>query len=272
MPAPQPDQLGQIAKSLFKAKAISIPPSWDPSLQDLYNMKKGEFAPGVPKPTAIFAFPSVNKIALDACNTISDGFEGFIDDAASAICGCWSTWQSSVKFVGVIINAGVGMLNPGGLIGGGNMAGPMILAKFAQKGPNYVKYANAVANAIGTAWTTWELGYSNLAIPFPGGMACSSTMPPSPNTPVPLASGVSPGDSMMQADTLKGAMIGNLGGPGEHSEALFDCIAQAFAQTFMTWKGTSMITQIMGSGGVAPPPPAPPGPVAGAVGSGGSLS
>ena len=76
---------------------------------------------------------------------------------------------------------------------------------------------------------------------------------------------------MMQASSLKALMASQVAPPGPHDDELFDSIAQAFAQVFMTWKGTSMISNIMGVGGVAPPPPAPPGPVAGAVGNGGAV-
>jgi hypothetical protein len=272
LPAPDANLMSQLAKANFLSKGIKVPSSWDTSLEDSHNRKVGDFQPGVPRPTNIFIPPSLDAIAVDACNKVSEGFEGFIDDACAAICGSWSSWQSAVKFVGVIINAGVGILPPGGMVGGGMMAGPMILARMKKSGGNYALYANAVASAIGQAWTAWEAGYANPALPFPGGTACSTTMPPSPNTPLPLASGVSPGDALMDASLLKASMLGLLGVPGEHADPLFDSLAQAFAQLFLTWKGTTMISNVMGAGGVAPPPPAPPGPVAGAVGNGGSLA
>jgi hypothetical protein len=271
MPAPDAKLFAQLAKAQYLAKAVSLPPSWDSGLEDDVNGKTPEFGPGVPKPTNLFMPPSPKKIAVDAANAISDGFNGFIDDVAAAVCGAWSNWQSAVKFVGVIINGPIGILPPGGMIGGGMMATPMILAQFNQKSANYTLYGSAVAFAIGQAWTAWELGYTNPAIPFPGGAAASATMPPSPNTPIPLASGVSPGDAMMEAATLKGLMSSQVAPPGLHDDELFDSISQAFAQLFLTWKGTSMISNIMGVGGVAPPPPAPPGPVAGAIGSGGAV-
>ena len=271
-PAPDAKLFAQLAKTAFTSKAKKVPSEWDAGLEDAVNKKLTEFTPGMPRPTNLFMPPSMNKIAVDACNTISEGFEGFIDDVAAAVCGAWGNWQSSVKFVGVIINGPIGILPPGGMIGGGMMATPMILSQFNQKTANYTLYGSAVAFAIGQAWTVWELGYTNPAIPFPGGAAASATMPPSPNTPVPIASGISPGEAMMQATALKGLMMSQVAPPGIHDDALFDSIAQAFEQVFLIWKGSSMISQILGAGGVAPPPPAPPGPVAGAVGSGGSLT
>lgn len=264
--------MSQLAKANFLSKGIRVPSSWDAGFEDSYNRKVSGFQPGIPRPTNIFVPPSMDKIAVDACNQVSEGFEGFIDDVCAAICGCWSSWQAAVKFVGVIINAGVGILPPGGMVGGGLMAGPMMVARMKQKGANYALYGNAITSAIGQAWTAWELGYTNPAIPFPGGMVCSTTMPPSPNAPVPLASGVSPGDALMDASLLKLSMVGMLGAPGEHADPLCDSIAQAFSQLFLAWKASTMISNIMGAGGVAPPPPAPPGPVAGAIGSGGGLA
>lgn len=271
MPAPDAKVFAQLAKTQYIAKGVSLPPTWDDTLEDEVNDKTPEFGPGVPNPTNIFAPPSPKKIAVDAANTISDGFNGFIDDIAAAVCGAWANWQGVVKFVGVIINGPVGTLPPGGMVGGGTMATPMILAQFDQKSASYALYGSAVAFAVGQAWTAWEVGYANPAIPFPGGAAASTTMAPSPNTPVPLASGVSPGDAMMEASVLKGMMSSQVAPPGPHDDELFDSISQAFAQVFMTWKGTAMISNVMGAGGVAPPPPAPPGPVAGAVGNGGAV-
>jgi hypothetical protein len=270
-PAPDAKLFAQLAKTQFTSKGKKIPSEWDASLEDDVNGKTPEFGVGVPKPTNLFVPSATKKIAVDACNTISDGFAGFIDDVAAAVCGAWANWQSSVKFVGVIINGPIGILPPAGMIGGGMMATPMIMSQFNQKSANYTLYGSAVAFAIGQAWTAWELGYTNPAIPFPGGAAASATMPPSPNTPVPLASGMSPGDALMEASSLKGLMTSQVAPPGPHDDALFDSIAQAFNQVFMMWKGTSMISNIMGAGGVAPPPPAPPGPVAGAIGSGGAV-
>jgi hypothetical protein len=60
--------------------------------------------------------------------------------------------------------------------------------------------------------------------------------------------------------------------PGNHTLDIFDAVAQAFSMLFTTWKASTMITNVMGAGGVAPPPPAPPAPVVMAVGNGGMLS
>src|SRR5579875_467181 len=165
MPAPQASLMAQTAKMLFQSKAIKIPSSWDSALEDKFNQKLDQFKPSVPRPTNLFQSPSMSKIALDACNTVSEKFEKFIDDICKAICSAWSNWHSSTKFVGVVINAGVGILPPGGMIGGGQMAGPMILSNFPTDPANYLNYGKAIAMAIGQAWLAWEVGYTNPSIP-----------------------------------------------------------------------------------------------------------
>jgi hypothetical protein len=264
--------LAQLIKSTFKAKAIKVPDGWDKSLEDKFNTKINEFQPSVPNPTNLFASPSTNKIAADASNTISEKFDQFIDDISSAVCQSWAAWHGAAKFVGVLINAGIGVLSPGGLVGAGQMSGPMILAKAKGTTAEYMKHAKAIAFAIGQSWTVWETGYTHSSIPFPGGMVCSTTMPPSPNIPLPIASGASPGEAMLQSAALKSSMLAQFGPPGQHTEALFDAVAQGFSQVFQTWKASSMISNIIGVGGVCPPPPSPPGPVAGAIGNGGQVA
>jgi hypothetical protein len=272
MPAPQAQVLSQLTKALFQAKMISVPEKWDGSLEDKFNMKLPEFQPGTPRPTNIFTPPSINKIAVDACNSVSEQFERFIDDVSSAICTGWESWQGTATFAGVIINAGVGILSPGGLIGGPQMSGPLVLADVeGTTKPGYLQHAQAVVSAIGEAWMEWATGYSNPALPFPGGMVASATMVPSPNVPMPIATGASAGDALLQPAPLKASMLTQYGPPGQHTDALFDAFSQAFCQVFQVWKGTSMISNVVGSGGVAPPPPSPPGPVAGAIGAGGAI-
>jgi hypothetical protein len=76
---------------------------------------------------------------------------------------------------------------------------------------------------------------------------------------------------MMTSPALMGMMLANHGAPGQHSLQIFQAIASAFSMQFLQWKGTTMIQNVMGAGGVAPVPPLPPGPVAMAVGIGGML-
>jgi len=286
MPAPQAKALSQMVQMLIKAKAIKIPPDPLSNIQQKGKKEESnpiektkEFKPGVPKPTNLFQPASTKKIQVDAANDTSDKWIAFIDNVCKGICSAWSNWQSSAMINNVIINGPIGVLPPGGLLGMNMMSADMIKTGIdVFSGDNkeqiYKDYVDAIVKAIAQAWSAWEKGYTVPAIPFPGGAVCSVTMPPSPNTPIPVIVGMSPGDALMIPVTLKATMIGFISGKGkidQLSEALFDAFANAFNTIFTTWKTSSMISNIMGSGGVAPPPPSPPGPVAGAMGMNGKI-
>jgi hypothetical protein len=221
----------------------------------------------------------MKKIQVDATNDISDKWIAFIDNVCKGICTAWGNWQNSAMINNVIINGPIGILPPGGLIGMNMMSAEMIkmnmdLASDKNSEQIYIAYVDAIVKTIAQAWDVWEKGYTHTSLPFPGGAVCSITMPPSPNVPLPVISGMSPGDAMMTPATLKGLMIVQIQGKGtldKLSETLFDAFANAFNTVFTTWKSSSMISNIMGAGGVAPPPPSPPGPVAGAIGTNGKI-
>jgi hypothetical protein len=286
MPAPQAKMLSQLVKTLMMSKALKIPE--DP-LTDIQQKGKeedsnpiddlAEFKPDMPKPTNIFQPASMKKIQVEAANTVSEQYEKFIDNVCDGICKTWGNWQNSAKIMNVVINGPIGILPPGGLLGMNMMSADMIKMNIDMfSGDNketiYKDYVEAIVKAIAQAWNAWEKGYTHTNIPFPGGAVCSTTMPPSPNVPLPVISGMSPGDALMVPATLKALMIGFISGKGtidKYSDALFDSFANAFNTVFTTWKTSSMLSNIMGSGGVAPPPPSPPGPVAGAMGMNGMI-
>ncbi len=270
MPAIQGSQLAQTAKMLFKAKAIRLPLNF----QGLPPQAPfGAQDQKAPNPAALFVAASNLNYHVDTANSISKNVEELIDACSTAIGNAFSQFQSAAKFAGVLINGPVGTAFPGTLVAPPVMSGPMIFSQVnvAGKQPTFIQYARSITFAIGTAFETWRMGYL-VTLPFPGGAVCSVTMPPSPNVPVPIAAGASPGDAMMSAGALKGLMIANHGMLGNHALDIFDAMAQAFSMLFLQWKGTTMITNVMGAGGVAPPPPAPPAPVVAAVGNGGMLS
>lgn len=269
MPAIQASMLSQMGKLNFKSKGITLP------------MQFGGFPPqapfgakdqAAPDPMALFLSATTLNLHVDTSKTIGKQFEELIDACSEGIGKAFSQWQSSAKFVGVLINGPVGMSLPGGLVGAPTMAGPAIMGmcNIGGKQPEFIKYVKSITHAIGTAFTAWQTGYM-VTLSFPGGAVCSVTMVPSPNIPVPIAAGSSPGDLMMSPAMLKGLMLANHGKPGNHTLDLFDAFAQAFSTAFTQWKATTMISNVLGAGGVAPPPPAPPGPVAVAVGNGGAL-
>lgn len=264
--------LAMLVKQTFMANNINIPTDLDTSG---IQFKQGDsrFQPGnvAGLATALFKCSSSYAIHVDAALELSKQFEALIDDVANGIISSWKAWIGTVKFVGVVINGPVGILPPAGMVGGPNMAGPAMLGLCAPYGqlPSGATYAKAITAAIATGFDAWAKGYSHQAIPFPGGAACVGSMPPSPNTPIPLATGASPGEAALGPSALKGLMVANLGTPGSHSNELFDAFAKGFNMEFLQWKGATQIANILGAGGVAPPVG---GPVAGAVGNGGMLT
>lgn len=270
MPAIQSSVLAQTAKMLFKAKAIRLP-------LDFHGLPEqapfGAKDQKTPNPNDLFIPASTLKYHVDTAHAISQDVESLIDACANAIGNAFAQWQAGAKFAGVLINGPVGMAFPGTLVGPPSMTGPMIFSQVnvAGKKPSFIQHARSITMAIGTAFEAWRLGYT-VTLPFPGGALCSVTMPPSPNVPVPVAAGSSPGDAMMAPGALKGLMVANHGPLGNHTLDIFDAMAQAFSMLFMQWKASTMITNVIGAGGVAPPPPSPPAPVVAATGNGGVLT
>ncbi len=272
MPAIQGSLLGQTAKNLFRAKGLRLPVNFKGLPKQAPFDQSDQIFPSPEWATLLFKPASTLKYHVNTAKQLSKGFDDFITNVCNGIGKAFAQWQSSTMFANVIINAGVGIAAPGSLVGPPMMSGPMILSQInlVGKKPAYIQHATSVANAIGTAFQAWQTGYF-VNLMFPGGMVCSVTMPPSPNVPVPVAAGASAGDPMMTKGSLYGLMLANHGIPGNHTKELYDSIAGAFSMMFMQWKASTMITNIMGAGGVAPPPPAPPGPVAMALGNGGKL-
>jgi len=260
-----------MAKVNFKAKAISLPTDFKGFTEQAPFTAKDQKAPNA---AAMFMAPSTLNYHVDTSDTVGKGVEDLIDACAGAIGDGMSQWQSAAKFVGVLINGPVGMAFPGTLVAPPMMSGAALFglasAKAAGKQPMFFKYLQSITMAIGNAFTVWQTGYMATLL-FPGGSVCSVTMVPSPNVPMPIIAGASPGDVMMSAPALKGMMLALHGLPGNHALDIFDAFSQAFATLFTAWKGSTMITNVLGAGGAAPPPPAPPAPVVAAVGNGGML-
>jgi hypothetical protein len=136
------------------------------------------------------------------------------------------------------------------------------------------RHAEAIAESCCSAFDAWARGYS-AQLSYPAGAACAATLPPTPNVPLPLGGGRSSGEAGMRAGPLANGMMRAYGRYPKHPEltrAVFESFAEAFAGAFQNWKSATMLTQVVGAGGVAPSPPLPPGPVAGATGNGGSLA
>jgi len=269
MPQFQAGLMADMAKQLFKANAVMLPANF------------AGFGPQAPfgskdqksmNPAALFLSASTLSYHVDTQRVISKGVEELIDAVCDGIGQAFGNFQSSAKFVGILINGPVGMALPGALLAAPTMMGPALLGRVnvAGKQPTFIKYAQSITFAIGTAFTVWQTGFA-CVLTYPSAAACVATMIPAPNIPLPVAAGFSPGDAMLTPGTLMGLMLANHGMPGAHTLQVFDAMAKAFCTQFMQWKGTTMIQNVMGMGGVAPVPPVPPAPVVMATGMVGML-
>ncbi|MEE8429664.1 MAG: hypothetical protein V3S16_00265, partial [Candidatus Desulfatibia sp.] len=143
---------------------------------------------------------------------------------------------------------------------------PLILMSAPKDTPMQLKYSLAIANAVSTAWQTWQSGLTGtLSYPpfaaFPGPVT-----PPVPNIPMPLAAFSSPGESQFSPSTLKSAMEANFANPiAAHSSELFDSLAKAFNTVFQMFKPMTLVLLVLGMGQVPSfkPPFSPVGPVVG---------
>lgn len=270
MPAIQAQQLAQMAKMNFKANAILLPEQFQGFTDQAPFGAKDQ---KVPDAAAMFVSASTLNYHVDTAKMIGKGVEDLFDVCADTIAKANQNWMSSAKFVGVLINGPAGLVLPGNLVAGPFMSGPMLLAtaNVSGKQPTFIKYVQSISGAIGTAFMAWQMGVMGMLV-FPGGAACSVTMPPSPNVPMPLVALPSPpGEAMMNPAALFGLMMAMHGIPGNHTIQIFQAFSQAFATVFTQWKATTQVMNVTGVGGVAPPPPAPPAPVVAAVGVGGML-
>lgn len=265
----QAGQVANVAKQLFKANAICLPQRFSGfGPQAPFGAQDQK----VPDAAALFRSASTLSYHVDTHTAISKNVEELIDAVCDGIGQAFGNFQSSAKFVGVLINGPVGMALPGSMVAALTMMGPALFGRVKMHGkqPSFIQYVRSITFAIGTAFTAWHTGYS-CVLSYPSGAACVATMVPSPNIPLPVAAGFSPGDALMTPAVLKGLMLANHGVPGNHTLQIFDAIANAFCMQFMQWKGTTMIQNVTGMGGVAPVPPLPPAPVVMATGLGGML-
>lgn len=270
MPAPQKAMLTDLAKLNFRSKAIKIPTDWaQPGSQfsDAFAASERAVAPN--SPMNLFMQATMNKYHVKAAKDIGELFDKYIEGICGAICDGIDKWMKMATIAGVVINGPVGMLMPGNVIG--PPLGPLILASAPKATAQELKYSNAIANALGTLWQAWHAGLmGTLSYPafaaFPGPMA-----PPTPAIPMPLVAFSSPGEAGLSPSALKSTIEGNFGDPKAlHAADLFDAIAKAFNTVFMTFKSSTMVQNVLGTGPIPTfaPPFVPAGPVLGGVGTG----
>jgi hypothetical protein len=148
---------------------------------------------------------------------------------------------------------------------------PLIFSSAPKSTPQELKYSNAIANAVSTAWQAWQLSFQIPAIQFPHCACFPGPMaPPLPNVPLPMMAASASAESMLSGSQLKNLMVGNLGDPqAQHHADIFDAVANAFNTVFTQWKASTMINNVMSQ--VAPiptfaPPFIPCGPVVAGMG------
>ena len=272
MPAPQAQMMSQLARAKFMSFGLTVPERWrepsgDPDAQHYSDAFSPEEKSTVPAAPPLFRAASANKYHTDAQKMHCAKIGKFIDDTCKAICSAWGQWQSTAAMTGIIINA---VTATGGQIVGPPWT-PLILAQAPKETQALMRYSNVIANVIGTAWQTFTATVKVPGLPFypafaafPGPMA-----PPTPNVPVPFAA-LTQVPVSISTMTLKAQMVGQLGDPMAPFHAqLFESIADAFEKTYNTWKVSTMVTKVLGTGAIPTfaPPFVPAGPVVGGVGT-----
>ncbi len=255
--------LSQLVKVNFISKGIKLPMDWSqPGEQYNDAFKPGEITAAPNSPMNLFRDATLNKYHVDTARTIGKQYEKYIDGICGAICEAVDKWMKMTMITSALINGPVGVVLPGSFVGPPLM--PLIMATAPKNTPQETKYSNAVASAVGTLWQAWQAGLmGNLMYPafaaFPGPVA-----PPLPNIPLPLIAFSSSGESGLSPSTLKATMDANLADPkAQHASDLFDAIARAFNPVFQTFKASTLVQNVLGTGPIPTfaPPFVPAGPV-----------
>lgn len=274
MPAPQASMMKQLARAKFASFGLKVPDQWqtpsgDPDGKhygDAFKPEEKTTAPGGSVPP-LFQPATMNKYHTDTQKKLDNDFGSYIDGICTAICSAWSTWQSAATMVGVVITGPTAM--------GGQIVGPpwtpLILAQGPKNTPNLMKYTNVIANVIGTAWLSFTATVKVTGMPWYPAFAAvpSPVAPPSPNVPCPFAA-LTQVPVSISMNVLKMQMIGQLADPmAQYHKELFESVSDAFEKTYNTWKVSTMVTNVLGTGPVPTfaPPYVPVGPVLGGVGT-----
>lgn len=272
MPAPQASAMKQLARAKFMSFGLTVPTNWqnptgDPDAAHFRDAFKPSEKTSTPATPPLFKPATLNKYHTDIQKMHVDKIGKFIDGITSAICSAWGQWQSATVLTGVMINA---VTAAGGQLVGPPLM-PLIMASAPKATPMELKYSTVIATVISNGWLTFTATVKVPGLPwypafaaFPGPMA-----PPMPNTPAPFAALVQMPASIA-APLLKTQMVGQLADPAAPFHAqLFESIADAFEKSYNAWKGTTMVTNVLGTGAIPTfaPPFVPAGPVVGGVGN-----
>ncbi len=271
MPAPQASMMQQLARLKFTSFALKVPKGWqdpsgDPAATQYGQAFKDSDKATVPGMPPLVQPASLNKYHTDTQKMHIAKIGAFIDNTCSAICSAWSQWQSTATLVGVMITGPVASL--GQVVGPPLM--PLILASAPMSSPMEMKYSNVIASVIGTSWLSFTATVKVPAMPWYPLFAAvpSPVAPPTPNIPCPFAALVQVPVSI-SCQAMKSQMIGQLADPNAPFNAeLFESICDAFEKCYLTWKVSTMVTNVLGTGPVPvfAPPYVPVGPVVGGVG------
>jgi hypothetical protein len=181
---------------------------------------------------------------------MSGHYATFIDGITAAISNAIEKWMQMAMVVGVNVVGPLGTWLPGGV--NAPELYPMIMADAPKKTRSDIKYSKAIAAAVAAGWNSWHQGLSG-TLDYPGFNGA-----PMPNTPAPLISLASAGESGLTPEQLSGGMRDNLNDPGAlHAPALFDAVAHAFYIHFQVFKSATLVTGVTVAAAAAPPPPLP---------------
>jgi hypothetical protein len=237
----------QLARAKLTSFQLRVPTNWQEPFGDAATMYANAFrpeerttAPGTP---ALFQPASLNKYHTDTQKMHIATFGAFIDGTCSAICSAWSQWQNVASFTGFVV-AGP-MVTVGQLVGPPLL--PLILASAPKATPMQTKYTNVIATVISNAWLAFTGTVKSPGLPFYPAYAAVPTpvAPPMPNVPFPIGTFIQVPVTITAA-ALKREMMAMLGDPqAPHAPQLFESIGTAFEQCYNTWKGTTMVTNVM---------------------------
>ena len=263
MPAPQANAMAQAAKNIFRGKSVALPRDWQsPGKQfaDAFSIEEKQ----VPANSArnLFREPTLNQYHVDAARTIGTKFAHYLEGIAAAICGAVGRWMRMTFIAGVTINGSLGRMQPGAVVG--PSLAPMIMAAAPRRTNMEVRYSMAIAGAVDQAWKSWQSGLNGILL-YPAFDAIAGPLaPPTPNVPIPLMALSSRGESALSPPSLKDQMLTLLAEPGAlHAGDLFEAVARALHSDFQSFKSSTLVTNVLGSGPVPSfsPPLAPVGPV-----------
>lgn len=162
-----------------------------------------------------------------------------------------------------------GIVVDGSIASGGVVVGPpwlpWIMPSAPQRTPIMLRYSTAIATAISDGWLLYQ---ATIKIPalrlypafhaFPGPVA-----PPKLGVPVPLAKLTQDKTPISKAmlETQMMNLFGDRMAP--FARELFASMASGFEQAFMTWHGSTTVTNVIGKGLVPSyyPPQVTAGPV-----------